>query len=329
MLKISNARAKAWRKCRNFHYYKYVEDIEPRKKAAPLVKGSMLHDMDDAWLNGRNWREVLVEYKRKYDKLFIEEREEYGDIIPDMETIMLGYIKKWEKHDLDYVEKDGSKTEHRLEVEFIPGKVMFVGIIDRMGYDNKGKLWLVEKKSFKQKLPKEEVRFTDLQTTLYYHFAPLCGFPKPYGVMWDYVRAKPPAVPQLLKKGGLSKRKNIDSTYETYLAAIDDRGLDGEDYADILENLKTKPDNFYRRVYRPRPDTIVLPLLRDLRETALEILFLGETTRARNLTTDCGWCGYYSLCQAELRGLDAEFIRQREYKERSDKIESQESQIEE
>ena len=319
MFKVSNSKVKVWRKCRNAYYYKYIENIVPARKSPPLIRGSIIHEMDEAWIEHGEFESVLKKYEKEYKKMFIEEQQEFGDIIGDMRMIMEGYIKKWKGKDLKYLEREGTRTEHWLEFPLVPG-ILFTGKIDKIGQDQKKRVWLVEKKSFKKSLPKEEIRFTDLQTTLYYWAAPLCGFPKPMGIMWDYVRAKAPAIPEPLKNGSLSKKKSIDTTYEVYLAAIKELGLDPKDYKDILDQLKHQTDKFYRRIYLPAPHALVEPLLVDLKQTALEIRELGEISRVRTLTRDCGWCDYYSLCQAELRGLDTEFIRKKEYKERSDEI---------
>jgi len=325
MLKVSNSRIKTWRRCHNAHYYKYVEKIEPRKKKAALMKGSIIHDMIEAWVNGGKWELALAGYQEEYDKLFLEEKEEYGDIINDMKRVMVGYVNRWEDEELNYIKKNKVRTEHEVEVELVPGRILLTGVIDRIGKDPKDRIWLVESKSFKQSLPKEEIRYADLQTAIYCWMAPRCGFPEPFGIMWDYIRSKPPTIPEPLKKGGLSKAKKIDTTYEVYLEAIRRNDLDVQDYAEILEDLKTKPNNYYRRVYRPHPKEIVEPLMADIRHSALEIEALGETARTRNLTRDCGWCDYNSVCLAELKGFDAEFIKQKEYKERRRPDESTES----
>jgi len=330
MLKISNAKAKTWRRCPNAYHYKYIENIEPRKKKPALLKGSMIHEMIDAWRNGEDWEEVLQKYQEEYDKMFIEEKEEYGDIIADMGRVMQGYVNHWGGRDLKYIEVNGSATEHHIEVELIPNRVLFTGVIDRIGVDKKNRVWLTETKSFKKKLPKEDIRMSDLQTVLYYWAAPKCGFPTPDGVMWDYVKTKPPTIPEELKRGGLSKKKNIDTTYETYLAAIEYYELEVSDYADILEDLRSRPNDFYRRVYRPTPDKLIDVLLKDLKETALVIEAVGDKVRTRHLSFDCGWsCNYNSLCQAELQGLDTDYLRSKEYQERRDPDESKEVETEE
>ena len=320
MLKISNSKAKTWRRCQNSYYYKYILNLEPKKKSAALVKGSMIHDMDDAWLNGKDWKKVLDSYQTEYDKLFREEQEEYGDIINDMRTIMENYISFCQDDGLEPVKINGRFSEHEADIELIPNKVIFTFKVDKIIKDGKGRVWLGEKKSFSRGIPKEEIRVSDLQTTLYYWAVQHLEWCNPQGVMWEYVSSKPPSIPKLLKGDmSLSKAMNIRSTYETYLAEIKKHGFSPKDYQGILDDLKARPNQFFRRIYKKAPDKLVEPLLRDLKNTAYEILEMGEILRTRNLTRDCNWCGYYSLCQAELWGLDAEFILQREYKERSDR----------
>ena len=46
--------------------------------------------------------------------------------------------------------------------------------------------------------------------------------------------------PRILCKGGLSKDKNQNTTYEMYIEKINELGLDIKDYEDILSNLKNK-----------------------------------------------------------------------------------------
>jgi len=325
LLKVSNSKIKTWRRCPNSYYYKYVEKIEPKKKKAALMKGSIIHDMIEGWLNEDDWESPLKKYKKEYDKLFKEEKDEYGDIINDMQTVMTGYVNRWKDEELDYIERNGVRTEHEIEVDLVPGRIILTGIIDRIGIDQRDRVWYVESKSFKQKLPKEDIRYADLQTSIYSWGGPLAGLPEPTGIMWDYIRSKPPTIPELLKKGGLSKAKKIDTTYEVYLQEIRRHGLEVQDYADILEDLRTRPDSYYRRMYRPHPKEMIKPLLRDLKQSALEIEALGETSRVRNLNRECGWCDYNSVCMAELKGLDSEFIKQKDYKERRKEDESKET----
>jgi len=314
-IRISNARVKSWRRCRCLHYYKYVLDIEKKKPSRPLVMGKMIHALKEAIIEGVPLRKALKPFKKEYEKMFLEEKEEYGDIINDVYEIMANYKDYYSDEELEYVEIDGKKSEHHFIVP-LNSDINLEFVIDAIAEDPQGRKWIQETKSFK-KMPKEEVRFTDLQTTIYYEGLKILGYDL-HGIIWDYIRSKPPAVPDELKDGGLSKRKNIDTTYAVYLNEIIDRGLDPNDYADILEGLVGREDQFFRRIYMPPPDTIVKPLLKDLMETAYEISYLGDS-KIRSLTWECSRCDYYSLCQAELRGLDTEYIIKSEYKERGNR----------
>lgn len=154
-------------------------------------------------------------------------------------------------------------------------------------------------------IPDENKRFADLQTVLYW-WALVENGQKMSGILWDYIRTKPPTQPELLKKGGLTRRKDLDSDYETYLAAITENGLDPADYQVELERLK---DNvFFKRVYLPHPSAeLVTNVVEDFFTTAREIE--NSTSKARNMNQDCTNCSFFQLCQAEVRGIDGSFIK--------------------
>lgn len=77
------------------------------------------------------------------------------------------------------------------------------------------------------------------------------------GVCYIYVRFKAPVRPEVLKHGGLSKRKDIDTTYEIYRYAISENGLDWRQYDDMLNVLASKPDTFFHvQFHMPTRDSI-------------------------------------------------------------------------
>jgi len=159
-------------------------------------------------------------------------------------------------------------------------------------------------------LPDENTRFSDLQTVLYYWACRENG-EKVDGVLWDYIRTKPPAIPETLKSGGLSKRSNIDTDYPTYYGEIKRLGLNPADYSDILE--KVKKNVFFKRVPLPGPSEVLIGnVVKDFFDTAQEIRDNPES-RTRNMTRDCKSCTYFNLCSAEVRGLDTEFIIKQMY----------------
>lgn len=315
---ISNSRLKTWRHCKLAHHYRYNEKIQKKRPAKALVFGKIIHEMIDAYLNQESWEEVLEKYIKEYEKMFIEEQEEYGDIPDNARTIMKGYINKYKDSELTPIEFQDRKSEYEFTIPFIPKyDIYLTGYIDRIVKDPNGLIWLTETKTCKSIPDDEDKRFSDIQTALYYWVAEKIGLPKPDGILWDYVRSKVPQKPSILKSGGLSKRKSIDTTREVYLETILENGLDPDDYNDMLDMLEERTDNFYKRFYYPSPDQISEILIDEAKLTALEMYFLGGDLKSRNINFTCSWwCDYYELCQAELRDLDADYVRQDSYEKR-------------
>lgn len=318
-MRVSWSRIKSWRRCKNQHFYRYEMRIVPKRPAVPLFRGRILGDALDARAEGRDFEEVLAKYEAEYKKLFIEEREFYGDLIGDCRAILQRYCKTYKHEKLKYLPDPKTGKPYELKVEFeLFDDVLFIGYIDKMAKDKQGRLWVMDHKSHKQ-IPDEGDRFLDLQLVTYVWAAPLAGLPKPDGVLWDYIRTKPPSVPPLLKNGELSKAAKIDTDYETYMAAIKDNGLKVSDYKDMLKSLEGAEAKFFKRVPLPHPNKeLVKNMVSDLTTTAHEIKHLGDVDRVRSMDRMCKSCSYFTICMAELRGLDSEFIRKHEYQSREE-----------
>lgn len=325
-MEVSWSKIKTWRRCQAAYAYKYVEGLVPKRRAVQLLRGSIIGECLDVRAEmhpGKDlhWNEVLDRYYKEYRRVIAEDPEQYGSLINDCANIMMRYTRQYEDEKLTYwAPPKGKPYEHRVEVELMPD-VTFIGYIDKIPEDERGRFWIMDHKSHK-KLPDENDRFVDLQLVFYSWAAPLSGLPKPAGVIWDYVRTKLPAVPEVLKSGELSKRKDIDTDEATYRTAIRQNGLREKDYADILAIIREKGTNrFFNRVQLPSPNKdLVRNVVNDARVTASEIMHLGGKARTRHMNMTCKQCQYFALCQAEVRGLDAGFIRETEYtvKERDD-----------
>lgn len=314
---VSWSRIRSWRRCHRLHHYKYNEGLQRKRRPVPLLRGVILHELLDARANKKDPGEVLRKYAKEYKRLFDEEKELYGDVIEDCRKIFFGYCKLYEKDGLEVV-----ASEHRVSVE-LGDDLMFKGYIDKVVRDRRKQLWIMDHKSHKN-LPSEESRFSDLQLVFYIWAWNHENPKKPItGVIWDYLRTKVPTVPEVLKSGQLSMRENIDTTYDVYLEAVrENTKLTGEDpmkYNPILEKLKTKPNNFYRRVQLPTPPRVMIEqVVREMTETAAEVRERGTKSSVRTMVRECVSCEFYNLCHAELRGLDSDFIRKAEYEQRKD-----------
>lgn len=334
---ISYSRIKVWRRCPREHFYRWGLKLEKKSPPIQLVRGKILHELMEARIEGQPWEPILVGYEKEYAKLFDEEKEEFGDVPGDIKKIFCGYNRKYENDRLEYLQfpveqkqENGTKVtvlkqaELPLEFELFPG-AKFKGVMDALAKDTQGNVWVVEHKTHK-KIPDDEVRLSALQAILYVWALPKAGYPKPVGILWDYLRTKAPVIPESLKTGGLSKRKNIDSTYQTYLDEVKRLGLNQEDYQDILNLLRVKPDNFYKRVYFPAPSKHTInEVVHDFIESAKEIVESGPKKKTRALSPfTCRGCSYAMLCRCELLDLDTEFVISRDYRKKGQKDEQEE-----
>lgn len=173
---------------------------------------------------------------------------------------------------------------------------------------------LSEHKSVKT-VPEMGTRIRDFQTLLYANVLQY----DPYKiaideVLWNYLRTKEPSEPHILKDGGLSKAKNMDTTWDVYMAAIEREHLDPADYLDVRERLLDRE----RTAFFPRYTTWVVAdvdmLLKDYVTTAQRILAarkqweLGVTKPVRSLSRECDWCPFYKICEASIMGGDEEDV---------------------
>lgn len=319
------------------HHYKYYQGLEKVKKGLPLIIGSAIHAAIEEHTEGRNYRVPMEQFRRDFNKLFQEEQVEFGDLPTELDGIMEAYFKHYKDDGLIYpMRRRGIRSEIPVTVD-LDNHSRFVGFVDAFPQDEEGRNWVMDTKTCKS-IPEESSRFADYQLITYCWLLPQLGYPKPDGVIWNYVRKKAPSIPEQLKSGGLSKAAKIDTTYEVYMSTVD-KLLGPEkrgDYEEFASTLKGRENKFFRRVYLPSPNsTMVDTIVTDLISSIKEIHLKGPTSTVRSMTKDCNWCTYYSLCQSEVRGLDTDYIRKFDFttkEERNDQekaVESDSSDIEE
>lgn len=334
MITVSHSRIKTWRRCQMQHHYRYYQWLRRKSNAIPLFVGTGVHAMLEAQVVRGDWKTEMESFRSDFNRMFQEEKAELGDIPTEVEGIVKRYFQKYSDDGLSYIPRHrGLRAEIPITVD-LDNHTRFIGFVDNFPQDSEGRNWVMDHKTCKT-IPNEESRFADLQLLLYVWLLPQLGYPRPDGVIWDYIRKKPPSVPELLKNGTISKAAKIDTTYETYMSTVE--SLLGKDklpeYEDFASTLKGRDERFYRRIYLPSPPKeMVGNVVEDIMSSSREIRNLGPNAKVRNMTKDCNFCSYYNLCQAEVRGLDTEYIRKTDYttkKERDDQEKVLESDTDE
>lgn len=316
MLTVTYSEIKKWRHCRQAHYYSYVEGIEPRVKPKPLKIGTIIHKLIETWAKHGKPEKILAEVRAEYKKMFEEEKEYYGDLPGMVEQIFQGYRDKYGD---DEVFKY-SLIEKTMGPIPLTSETQFQFTVDRVLDIPMGKA-VCETKTAKR-IPEEEKRIWDIQTILYAWGLNESGYDI-NAVIWDYIRTKTPTIPRLLKNGELSQAQDIDTTYDVYYQAIlDNLGKSHiKDYKEMLDRLEFRPDQFYKRVTQAISKVMMKSVVRGAKISSLEILRMSRLP-VRNISGfTCPTCFYSSLCYAEVRGIDSDFIRQKEFMKKEDEVE--------
>jgi hypothetical protein len=319
VFKTGFSKVKAWRFCNKLYEFSVIRNLQPRRRAAPLLRGTILHEM----LAARDMKghaaavAVYVDYLEKYGKLFEEEREFYGEhFMEDIWRIYRGYLRTY---------PDGTAltwkvraTEGRVQTQLTP-KILFEGHYDLRVFSN-GREWLVDRKSHKV-IPTAEERFNNFQLLLYAEAWNRENEEKVDGIIWDYIRTKAPTIPEVLKAGtALTRRADLDTDLYTYRKAIRDNGFDEDGYAVYLKELaKRPPDRFYARVPLPIPSKqMTKTVVEEFTQTA-EMMRTAKHF-PRNATYQCSRCDFFKLCNAELSGINANFVERSDYEQRPEDI---------
>lgn len=311
MFKVSQSKVKTFRKCRRAYHNKYVEKLRRKRKSRPLMFGTLVHQMIEAYANGDDPFELLDSINLKDANLFAQEREAYGDLINDVETIMLEYFDFWESDEFQFMRKAGKSAEHKFEIEIKPG-ILFNGKIDAIGRRRSDKLnWLMEHKSFNRR-PNADDQWRNLQSVSYFKVIDILGWKPVDGVCWDYIWSKAPGRPALLKDGKMSQ-KNIDTLPSMVAQVIRQNKLKQGDYAAFKDRMGEKRREWFQRIYTPRKDAVVEDVFSDFIATALEMQKMHGKVKDRNIDRHCSWCDYEPLCRAQMLGHDHEYIKEREY----------------
>ncbi len=317
---VSKSRIGRFRRCKRQHFYAECLNLEKIKKAKPLIRGTIIHELVEYDLLKKPLSLVWKKVDKEWGKLFREEKDLYGDLPGDLKKIFKGYMLWYKNDPLKYI-----YVEKPFRIQFV-GDILLSGVIDGIARDKSKGRWLVETKS-RNNLPTERTEYSSVESALYAWAASKARLGEVKGICWNYIRAKPPTIPKVLKAGGLSKNKKIDTTWDVYRQAIKDNKLKVKDYFDMKKQLRGKENDFFDRVYIPFSKPTQRRVLEEAKLTAIEMRELdksfvdtgNEIAYIRSIDDmKCNHCDFKGLCQAELMNLDTDFMLKKEYKDRPD-----------
>lgn len=323
-LSVSQSKIKQWRNCRQAFHYKHVEEIQPKRTRRPFAFGKIVHRMVEAEAQEDDPVAVLEQIDLENLDLFTAEKEMYGEIIADIKIIMADYFQYWrdglrmlpvedESGELRYAEH-----EFAIPLQDMAGKqyrgIVFKGQIDGLGKTPNKLRWLVEHKTF-DKLPGDDERWRNVQSVVYVRAVEhLKWLKRPLdGVCWNYIKSKPPTVPQVLKDGSRLSAREIVTLPSVVLAALKVHKLRAEDHQELLRAAEQSRREYFQRIYTPINGTIVSSIWSGFLDTAEEMREYAGKRRDKNIGRHCSWCDYEPLCRAELTGGDVDFAKEHDY----------------
>jgi len=324
--RVSQSKVKVWRRCHRAYDFKYVQDLRKKRKSRPLQFGTMVHEALERHCNGDDPQEYFEELRQdvKAMKLFAREREEYGDILEDCEDIITDYVEYWNgDEDVRYVRKKGRGAEHGFEIELFRD-VIWNGKIDNLAVFNKLR-WLGEHKTYTRR-PNDDDRWRNLQGATYIRANDILGWQPLDGLLWDYIKSKPPAVPGILKDGTLSTRK-IDTLPAKVHRVIDEHDGDPGNTEAILAMAKKNRSQYFHRVYAPVNRAVTDMVFEDFEHSVREMVDNHGKCSDMNIDKHCSWCDYEPLCRSLLQGLDFDYVKEREYTHGTDYQKTPEDKI--
>lgn len=325
---INQSQVKTWRNCTQQWDYQYGQHLVRRRPQRPLYLGSWVHACLEGHYRDGDWRVKHAEYVAEYGKLFEEERlllDDGPEPLPSqVARIMRSYTwyrrnEGWEVIAVE-VPFEVPITRNLLLHNYIDvpkfksaqlNDVLWVlkGRIDLIVEDADGLKWVVDHKTAAQIPEQGAFHAMEPQLILYPWAAELALGIKTAGVIYNYLRSAPPTVPSLNKDKTISKRP-ISTDYPTVYTFLKDNGLNPKNYQDVLLPLKAESP-FLARYRLPREEVVTRRILEETATTARAIMSHEGITR--NVTRNCEWCPYKTLCRAELFGLDTTLLRTRDY----------------
>lgn len=315
---VTHSMIKTFRRCPRQTLYKQVERLKPRILSKPLKRGTWMHYLLEEHHAGRDWLKMHLALTAKYNEMFDEEKDAYGDLPTECRQLMESYI--WHYKDDPWTVHE---TEFTVEAEF-PDGTLYRGKVDAL-IENQFGLWIADHKTHGV-IPDRDDRLLDAQSALYIWAALKMGIPV-QGFIWNYLRTKAPSVPTLLKDGSRLSKRLGDTDWLTYTREI--KRLKAErgyrvtradvQMAERLKAHRYKPgepqlSTFFQREPLEKDDAMLKQIASEAYHTAKRMakypFHQRPIVERNNDRSNCKYmCGYRDICTTELLGGNVGALR--------------------
>ena len=321
--------------------YNYIENLTPRVERPFLTVGKLCHKgmqaaMQEIWKQQtagvktgissgfiNTWKEHGIKAMIDEFNLYMNQSEFLTEEIPEQEQILMDAsgvfsqafieFEPW-KYEVLTLYKDG-KPIPALELHFLvpcAGSKGMHGYIDAILREKQtGFVWCTDYK-FRKFLSDDTEEAYNVQNAVYTHACAKMGVNTTGTMTWQHVNT--PAADPAINKNGTISRAKIKTTWQHYAKFCAAQGVDPEPYREEMEP-KLADIEWFRATYEYRnPETV-----KRIWDEVVVPASWGVNKAYRNVNRrfmypwNCKMCQYKDLCQAELRGYDADAIRLREF----------------
>ncbi len=332
---ISHSSITAFKQCRRLHQFRYDMNLEPLKPDFDLLLGSAVHAALDNYY-GHNGN-LLLAFTLEFHKLFKAVEAEYTfspeEEIAIADLLRLGYAML-EHYQSFYKEPEFLFMAHEFPFCVpIPGTDgFFEGRVDGIVCDEYGDLWVIEHKTAKS-FPDPSYHAYDDQSTMYQWAmqsvinagevpgvepgTPLRGY------CYNGLRKAVPDTPDLLKNGKEVSVAKISTTYEVYLNALVEHGIDPtqERYQKILTTLLQQGNTFFQRSWWMRTQFELKMIERELRAVYKEMAREDREVYRTVSKFGCPRCPFREPCDSLQKGGNVAYLLKNSFRQRKERPE--------
>jgi hypothetical protein len=334
---VSVSQLQTFLSCKKKWAYGYIENLTPKVERPYFTIGKLCHKGMQVAMHV-HWRFP----DKGFDDLLAcaieavyKEWESYISTVPLLDEEMPDIAKTYEdacavfeqalrefepdKYEVVTLYKKG-KPVPALELHFrvpCPPTKGLHGYIDAILKDKEtGFVWCTDYK-FRKSLSPDEDEAYNIQNAVYAYACQRMKIGITGTMTWQHVNT-PAADPTILKNSTISRAK-IRTTWKHYEQFCREHGQDPQDYFTEMEE-KLRDIEWFRPTYEYRNSETVQRIWKECVIPAAKATKSAHGVKADNFRSlypwNCKMCQFQSICQAELRDHDAEFIRQTEYVKR-------------
>lgn len=324
----------AFKACRRAWNYssRLGHNLTPKAAYSPFFIGSGVHHAIEYLISdgiapttsiAQYLKPVLAE--RKKDPMW---RDELPTVRADVQLMhaLMNQYQAWSKENkgpfadsnLDYIAHevrfdegpDADWPAVRLEVDGVPlqPEVWLAGRFDGLARRRSdGSIWLIEHKTCRSIQERAKLLQHDEQATAYAYAASMLFEEPVTGVIYTLLRKKAAAVPRVVRGGGLSLNKQIDTSTAVYRRTIREIHPTWSEkqiqavYGEVLQYIEDFNEPFVSRVAIKRTQSQIDAYIRELHATAVD-MWSDDTVRYANRTWTCPRCIFRAPCLARDQG---------------------------